>query len=110
VSVLKIVEDGLLGENVSMRRLFIIGLLLCASCAPPPRPYSKPPSNGRYESRTAPDNRPAPPAADSRSTGNVNGGVTQQDAADCERKAALSASAGGRAEAFNNCMKARTSN
>lgn len=94
-----------------MKRLFITGLLLCASCAPPPRVYRNPPSNGPYENRTEPaDNRPAPPPVDSRATGNVTSGITQQDAADCERKAALSASAGGRAEAFNNCMKARTSN
>ena len=96
-----------------MKLLFLAVLLLCASCAPPPpRPYPSPPARGQYENRTAPtDNRPAPPAADSPSTGSVNSsGVTQQDAADCERKAALSASAGGRAEAFNNCMKARTSN
>jgi len=80
-----------------MNFLFIVVLLLVASCAPPPpRPY--PVSPGQY------DNRSAPAPADNR----PGGSVSQQDAADCERKAALSASAGGRAEAFDNCMKART--
>jgi len=89
-----------------MKLLFLAALLFCASCAPPPRPYANPPA-GPYENRSGSlDNRSAPAPADNR----PRNSVTQQDTADCERKAALSASAGGRAEAFNNCMKARTSN
>ncbi|GEM_PF-1783693 len=90
-----------------MKLLFAGVLLLVASCAPPPRPYPNPAAAGAYENRSAPpENRSVPVPADNRPAA----GTTQQNAADCERKAALSASAGGRAEAFNNCMKARTPN
>jgi hypothetical protein len=90
-----------------MKLLFLAALLLCASCAPPPRPYSNPAAAGPYENRSGPlDNRSAPAPSENRPAS----AATQQNAADCERKAALSASAGGRAEAFNTCMKARTSN
>ncbi len=33
--------------------------------------------------------------------------TVSQDATDCERQVAVSASAGNRAQAFNDCMKAR---
>ncbi|MET0690060.1 MAG: hypothetical protein ABWZ38_03445 [Candidatus Binatia bacterium] len=75
-----------------MKLVFFVGLLLLAGCAPPPSPYPA----GPYDSRSA------PPSNESRSTNTLN-----QDASECERKAALSAGAGSRAEAFNNCMKAR---
>ena len=70
----------------------VLMLVLLAGCAPP-RPYSSAPYNGATG---------LPRPNESRSTGSVS-----QDASDCERQAALSSSAGSRAEAFNNCMKAR---
>jgi hypothetical protein len=64
-------------------------MLLAACAAPAPSPTGAA--------------RSAPPAAGESPGSNT----ASQDAVECERQAAISASAGSRAEAFNNCMKAR---
>jgi uncharacterized lipoprotein YajG len=67
-------------------------LLLLAACSPPQT--SRPSGN-----------RTAGTPSTSQSTASPN--TVSQDAAECERQAAVSASAGSRAQAFNDCMKAR---
>jgi len=79
--------------------LLLIGLILAAGCTAP-RPYTPEP----VDSRSAPpstETRTVPSATDNKSTNTLS-----RDASDCERQAALS-TAGNKAEAFNNCMKAR---
>ena len=66
-------------------------LILVAACSPPQT--SRPSDN-----RTA----GTPPTSESRTTPNT----VNRDAYECEREAALSG-AGGKAEAFNRCMRAR---
>jgi hypothetical protein len=62
-------------------------MMLLVSCAGP-RPYQAGPSPG--------------------GTTNIPSETGfSQDAYECERQAAISASAGSRAQAFNECMKAR---
>jgi hypothetical protein len=77
---------------------FLALILLVASCAPT-QPYRSGP--GTY--------------TDSSGSGTSSGGVTSetrpansysQDTVECERKAALS-QAGGKGEAFANCMRSR---
>jgi hypothetical protein len=63
-------------------------MLLLASCASP-RPYPPGPNTG------------ASPTSE-----NKNANMFSRDAYECEREAALSG-AGGKAEAFNKCMRAR---
>ena len=69
-------------------------ILLLAGCVPPPaRPYSS---------------GPGPYGAPSSSSSDSGQSTTtrSRDVSDCERQAALS-TAGSKAEAFNNCMKAK---
>jgi hypothetical protein len=70
-------------------------MLLLAGCVqPPPRPYSAGP--GPYDT----------PSSSSSDPGRSSTTTQSRDASECERQAALS-TAGSKAEAFNNCMKAR---
>ena len=73
----------------------LAAVLLLSACASP------------QTSRPA-GNRPTgtPATGESRSAPNTPNSVSQ-DAADCERQAAISGSAGSRAQVFNDCMKAK---
>jgi hypothetical protein len=73
-----------------MKTKLLAVTILLAGCVPP-----RPSPPGQYDSKTL------PPPNESRNTNTLG-----RDASDCERKAALS-TAGNKAEAFNNCMKAR---
>jgi hypothetical protein len=74
-----------------MKRGFLAALMLLAACAPP---QTSRPGASRSTGTPAP--------GETRTTNTVS-----QDAAECERQAAISASAGNRAQALNDCMKAR---
>jgi hypothetical protein len=76
-----------------MKIALLITLLIASSCAvqaPAPNP-------NRHPIGTTPQASPSAPAENSFS----------RDAQECEREAAISAGAGSRAQAFNECMKAR---
>ena len=84
-----------------MKKLLLIATILLAGCVPA-RTYSPVP----VESGATPppaETRTMPSPTDTR-TPTPN--TLSRDASDCERQAALS-TAGSKAEAFNNCMKAR---
>jgi hypothetical protein len=76
-----------------MKIALLITLLIASSCAvqaPAPNPDPNP-------SSTIPDSGAGTPPENTFS----------RDAQECEREAAISAGAGSRAQAFNECMKAR---
>jgi hypothetical protein len=75
-------------------------LLLLVGCAPPP-PY---PSSAPLDNTSAPPPVESPSMPSSNAAKDTN--TLSRDASDCERQAALS-TAGNKAQAFNNCMKAR---
>jgi hypothetical protein len=74
-----------------MRLGLLPALIVLAGCA---APQPSPPMGNRSTA--------TPAAGASRTTNTIS-----QDAVECERQAAISASAGSRAQAFNDCMKAR---
>ena len=82
-----------------MKKIVPVALIFMAGCAAP-RPYTP---------QTI-DSGIAPPPSETRTvpapTENKTTNTLSRDASDCERQAALS-TAGSKAEAFNNCMKAR---
>jgi len=71
-----------------MKLGLLAAILLLSSCAGP-RPYSPGPNTGGI------------PTSEIK-----NANMFSRDAYECEREAALSG-AGGKAEAFNRCMRAR---
>jgi len=77
-----------------MKKIVAVALIFLAGCAAP-RPYTP---------QTI-DSGIAPPPSETR-TVPAPTNTLSRDASDCERQAALS-TAGSKAEAFNNCMKAR---
>jgi len=79
--------------------LLLVGLIVLAGCTTPP-PYRPQPVDGSSAPPST-ETRTVPPSG---GTGTTN--TLSRDASDCERQAALS-TAGNKAEAFNNCMKAR---
>ncbi len=83
------------------KKLVLIGFFLSLAACTPPRPYSPAPigSTSTPSAETGAVSPPSPP--ESKTTHTLS-----QDASDCERQAALS-TVGTKAEAFNNCMKAR---
>ena len=84
-----------------MKKILFIATILLAGCAPartyPPVPVESGGTPPPAETRTIPS------ATDTRTPAP---NTLSRDASDCERQAALS-TAGSKAEAFNNCMKAR---
>ena len=82
-----------------MKKIVPVALIFMAGCAAP-LPYTPPTI----------DSGIAPPPSETRTvpapTENKTTNTLSRDASDCERQAALS-TAGSKAEAFNNCMKAR---
>ena len=82
-----------------MKIKLLFAIMLLVGCAPA-RPYPSAPL----------DNSSAPPPIETRSIPPSNPpaetNTLSRDASDCERQAALS-TAGNKAQAFNNCMKAR---
>ncbi|HEX5602368.1 MAG TPA: hypothetical protein VFX63_07455 [Pyrinomonadaceae bacterium] len=84
-----------------MKKIIFIGLIVLAGCAPA-RTYSPVPVDSGGTLPPA-ETRTMPSGGDTRTT---TPNTLSRDASDCERQAALS-TAGSKAEAFNNCMKAR---
>ena len=86
-----------------MKKLLLIMTFVLLGCVPP-HPYPPAPVGS---SNSAPSSEPEimapPPSTESKPANTLS-----RDAADCERQAALS-TVGTKAEAFNNCMKARRS-
>jgi hypothetical protein len=80
-----------------MKFAFFAAILVCAACAPP--------QTSRPAGNTAPGALPSRPAPINETKTPPN--TVSQDAAECEREAAVSGSAGSRAQVFNDCMKAR---
>jgi len=78
-----------------MKLGLLAAMILLTGCVPP-RPYPPAPAG----SRSAPAS--SFPDAETGSTNTFN-----RDAYECEREAAMSGVAGGKAEVFNNCMRAR---
>ena len=79
-----------------MKLGLLTALIFLAGCAAP-RPYPPRPvdrRNTNYESTNV--------IIENRSPNSI-----RQDAYECEREAALSSVAGGKAEAFNSCMRSR---
>jgi len=84
-----------------MKKILFIATILLAGCAPA-RTYSPAPVESGGTPPPA-ETRTIPSATDTRTPAP---NTLSRDASDCERQAALS-TAGSKAEAFNNCMKAR---
>jgi len=84
-----------------MKKILFIATILLAGCAPA-RTYSPVPVESGGTPPPA-ETRTIPSATDTRTPAP---NTLSRDASDCYRQAALS-TAGSKAEAFNNCMKAR---
>ena len=88
-----------------MKFAFFATLLVLAACSTP-QP-SRSPASRTTGAPTASESRSPTPGAPATTESRTAPNTVSQDAAECERQAALSASAGSRAQAFNECMKAR---
>jgi hypothetical protein len=89
-----------------MKTALLAALLLLAACSAPQSPPRATSSSRSAGAPPAGETRAAPGTTDNTAT---NPNTVRQDAADCERQAAISGSAGSRAQLFNECMKARRS-